>query len=605
MDIHRPARAFLLAATLGTCPLAAAQGIYAEVYAHSNPGDGWAALPGFPSKKAGQPGLPSGSDILISLPSSATVRVFADSPETTDIGVITLRAQPGQLPTLIVGKAQLPQTSTTNPISTLACRNLAGVIANERARTQIHARSIAGPGIDIHHLIRLDLAGDLDAPVIHWADNATPPPALGAVTIAGSVTPAGSIAAYKGAIGPVTIAGDLNGNLTARNGPIASITVQGHIGSQGRPAIAAAGPLNTFAIDRITAAGDIGRPEAPADIITAGAIRIIQANAIHANIDLENNPDAPGFIAGLTTRTGDFTGRLHARSLTSFGGLGTAPCFISIAGNLAGDIVFNNVIRNERPAGPEIDIAGRITENAGIIVGAMHITNPAMPAAEIRVRAEHGLAGRIIVGKGQDANFPPPATVRIGSANPSTVTGSTKFYTTPFATFGGGSVAIAPFNFHQTESFPAHNATVQLASNELLVAVAPRFFGPVFTDTAADMIVEHLAPNTQTWTDRSHQFATEASTSPLGDRTVVVRPIGGLSFSEGHWRLRPVDGSILCAQAIGTPPARFDSEYDDNTYRFTVTGGSNCPPPPTPAHASDDRIDFDNHDGIINPPACP
>lgn len=595
MLIPRPARALLLAATLGTCPLAHAQGIYAEIYSSSA---GWTALPGFPSKAAGQPGLPSGSDLLITLPDSATVRVYADNPTTTDIGVITLRTATNQLPTLIVGKATLPTPSVASPISTPACRNLAGLITNERARAQIHAKSITGPGVEVHQLVRLDLTGDLAAPIVHWADKS--PATLGAVAIAGSVTPLGSIAAYNGAIGPVTITGDLNGHITARTGSIASITIAGNIGAQGQPSIYATAPLNAFAIDSITVAGDIGRPGAPADIVTAGSIRIIEADAIHANIDLETNPASPGYIAALTARTGGLTGSLRARSLTSFGGWDLAPCLVSIAGDLEGDIIFVNGIRNERAQGPEIDIAGNVTEGSSVVVGAMPINNPALPAAEIRVRAEQGLSGQIIVGRGPDTDFPEPATVRVGSNSPKAFTSATKHYPDSFESLGGGSVAIAPFNFHVNESFPTHNATVQLQNNELLVAVAPRFFGPVFTDTAAEMVVEHLAPGAAIWTDRSADFTTEASTSPLGDRTVVVHAVSPHSFTEGQWRLRPVDGSILCARAVNTPLVRFDSEYDDNTYRFTVAGGSDCPSPPTPLRTStDDPITFDDSDGII------
>ncbi len=599
MSIQRPARALLLAAALTLTASANAQGIYAEVYAQTNPGDGWAPLPGFPNRLAGQPGLPSGSDLLIEISNSASIRVFASNPASTDIGVITLRTQPTHMPTLFVGKPLLPQTSSSAPAGTIACRNLKGVQTNELTRVQIHAASITGPGVEVHQLIRLDLTGNLDAPVVHWGDKANPPPAIGAISVAGSVTPAGSVAAYKGAIGPVIVGADLNGHITARNGSIASVTVGADMGSQGNPAIYATLPVSNFSIDSINVAGDIGRPGAPADIITGGTIRLITADAIYANIDLETNPDRPGYLGGLTTRVGGYEGLLRARTLTSFGGLSNAPCFVSIAGDLTGDIIFTNGIRNERAAGPEIDIAGSVTEGSSIIVGAMPITNTAMPASEIRVRAEQGLAGEIIVGKGQDSDFPTNASVRVGMSSPSIVTSSSKHYDNPFASFGGGSVAIAPFNFHKTESWPVHNATVTLAANELLVAVAPRFYGPVTTDTTAEMIVEHLAPSTQTWVDRSAEFFTEASTSPEGDRTIVVHAIGPASFNQGQWRMRPVDGSILSARAISTPDVRFVSEHSDNTYRFSVEGGSSCPPPPGLGRTNTNRITFTEDDGIV------
>lgn len=584
-----------MAAAVCSAPAAFAQGIYAEAYQAGT----WTALPGFPSKAAGQAGLPSGSDIEIDLTTSATVRVYADNPASTDIGVVTLHAQPGLTPTLFIGKPASTQTSTSGPVGQIACRTLAGVHANEKARTQIYAQSISGPGVEVHQLVRLDLTGDLNAPVIHWADKASPAPSIGGINIAGSVTPDGSVAAYNGSIGHVTIGTDLNGHLIARNGAISSITVNGDMGSAGRPAITATAPTGTFAIEHLTVQGDIGRSGALADVAVGGTVRVIVADAIYANIDLENDPARPGFVAGLTTRAGNYTGLFRARSLTSFGGLSTAPCFVSIAGDLDGEIIFTNVIRNERAAGPEIDIAGRVLEGASIVVGAMPINNISMPASEIRVRTEQGLAGQIIVGRGPAEDFSGNAAVRIGTASPSVVTSNSKFDAIPYAEFGGGSVGIAPFNFHTTESWPKHNETIQLAHDDLLVAVAPRFFGPVFTDIGAQMIVEHLAPGEQVWTDRSGDFSVEASTSELGDRTIVVHAIAPASFTEGQWRMRPVDDTLLCAQAIRLPSVKFVSEYDDDTYRFNVEGGSDCPQPRPLSRTNENPVDFSDSDGIV------
>ncbi len=597
MHIQRPAHALLLAAALCQAPAALAQGIYAEVYDQTNAR--WNALPGFPSKAAGQPGLPSGSDLTIEVQGSDTIRVYSDSPTTTDIGVITLDAQPGMAPTLLIGKPSLPQPNANAPLDQLGCRTLAGIKADERTRAQIFAKHISGPGVEVHRLVRLDLTGDLDAPIVHWGDTATPPPSIGVIDIDGSVTPKGSVAAYNGSIGAVTIGGDFNGQLSARRGPITSLSVSGDMGSEGRPAVWASAPLGSFAIERVTVAGDIGRPGELADIITAGAILTIEADEIHANIDLETDPAVPGFLAGVTTRTGGYEGLLRARTLTSFGGWSVAPCMLSIAGDFSGEMIFTNAIRNERAAGPEIDIAGSVTEGSSIIVGAMPVTNTGMPSSEILVRGEQGLQGQIIVGKGQVTDFPGDAAVRVGVGSPSIVTSASKFYDIPFADFGGGSVGIAPFNFHTTESWPHHNATVTLAQNELLVAVAPRFFGPVFTDTSAQMIVEHLEPGAQTWTDRSADFYVEASADETGDRTIVVHADGTASFTAGQWRLRPVDGTLLSARAIGTPEVRFVSEYDDDTYRFTVEGGSDCPLPRGIAQTVDNPITFADGDGII------
>jgi len=592
-------RLALTASAVLFTPTAHAQSIYAEFYASSNPGDGWAALPGFPNQDAGETGLPSGSDILINITNSATIRVFTDDPTNTDIGLVTLNTQPNHIPTLILGKPLLPATNQNAPVSPIACRTLAGITTNEKTRVQIRAHTITGPGIDTHQLIRLDLAGDLDAPVVHWGDQSGSAPNIGAINIGGSITPNGSVAAYRGNIGPVTITGDLNGNISALNGNIAYIQVDGSIGAQGRPLIHASAPVLSFAIEHITVQGDIGRPGSLAGIITAGAVRNITANAIHANIDLETNPTIPGFIASLTTRTGDYTGTFRARTLTSFGGNNQSPCRVFIAGNLDGEMIFTNGMRNEYQNGPEIDIGGTLTQNALFVTGIIARTNTSFPAGEILIRSNQALAGQIIIGKGNATDFNEPAMVTIGTSSPQTVTFNSKHYTTPFAEFGGGAVGVAPFNFHQTESFPVHNATVTLESNELLVAVAPRFFGPVYaTNAPMLMIVEHLADGAQTWTDRSTEFTVEAPTEePEGSRTIVVRAVAPASFGPGQWRLRPVDGALKCAIVVSNPYVRFVSEHTDNTYRFIVAGGSNCP---APAGAPNNEIDFDNASGIIN-----
>lgn len=591
----------LIAAPLTLTANTNAQGIYAEYYATNNPGDGWAPLPGFPSQDAGEPGLPSGSDLTIDAVGNQVIRIFSDEPSTIDIGVVTLNAQPGSAPTLLIANTSQHTLNPGAPLGQPACRTLAGVHADELSKIQINTHTISGPGIDVHQIVRLDLAGDLDAPIVHWGDLAASAPDMGDITIAGDITPKGSIAAYRGDIGAVHIQGDLNGHLIARAGTIDSIDVDGSIGSQGRPAILAKGQRGSMTIGHINVAGDIGRPDALADIITAGNLRTIEANAIHANIDLESDPDVPGYIALLDARTGDFSGSFKARSLTSFGGDSNSPCLVNIAGDLLGNITFTNVVRNENSSGPEIDIAGTVADGASIVIGSMPRTNSGLPAGQVVVRSEKALAGLVVVGKGNSIDFPTPASIQIGTQNPFTVTDSSKHYTTTFDALGGGGVAIAPFNFHENESFPNHNETITLEGNELLTAVAPRFFGPVYaTDMGQHMIIEHLPEGVQDWIDRSNEFTLEAPTEDIsGSRTIVIHAIAPASFTAGQWRIRPVDGALKSAMAITNPDVQFDSEYEDNTYRFNVAGGADCPQPPTPARSNDNEIDFTDSDGII------
>lgn len=599
----------LALALMGLAGTASAQlqGIYVERYDHQNPGDGWAPLDGFPDADSHEPGLDSGSDILIELTNSPTIRVYAHDPSTTDIGVITLKTAPGHAPTLIVGHTLLPQTSADAPLATPACRTLEGVRTSEQTRVQIRAHSISGPGIDAHRLVRLDLSGDLDAPVVHWGTGVTNPPALGAIEVAGDVTTNGSVAAFRGRVGPVRVDGDLNGSVVAKNGRIDFIEVGGSIGAEGRPAIACTAPMGTFAIDRIRAGWSIGRGGVLVDVVATGAVREIEADSIHALIDMESDATRPGFLASMTTRSGDFEGGLRARTLTSFGGWDLAPCAVSIAGDVRGDLIFTNGIRNESDNGPEIDIRGVVREESAIIAGAMFQSSASQSPAEIRVHPDGGLEGTIVVGKGQISDLPDQAVIRVGTQNPLMVTGANPYYSASFDSVGGGSVAVAPFNFHQTESFPNHNATITLESDEILTSVAPRFFGPVFAlDLGMQhMIVEHLPEGGGSWVDRSHEFELAAPTDPaLGSRTVVLSAIAPARFDAGQWRIRPADEALFCSLSLGNPEVKFDSEYEDDTYRFTVAGGSDCPQPRPLGRSTRNDIDFNDSDGITRV-SCP
>ena len=520
MHIQRPAHALLMAAALGSAPAALAQGIYAETWDQTNAR--WNALAGFPSRALGQVGLPSGSDLTIEIQNSATLRVYADNPTTTDIGVITLRTQPGQSPTLLIGKNDLPQPNASTPLTQMACRTLAGVNANELTRVQIHAQNISGPGVEVHRLIRLDLTGDLDAPIIHWGDKSDPAPSVGPIDIEGSITPKGSIAAYEGSIGAVTIADDLNGHITARQGTIASIDVAGDMGSDGRPAIWASAPFGSFAIDHITIAGNIGRPGQLADITTAGSIRMIEADEIRANIDLEADPAIPGFIAGLTTRTGGYEGLLRARTLTSFGGWDIAPCFVSIAGDLypgGHHLAQHRHQRLQVLRHPIRQLRRRLGGHRALQLP--HHRELASPQRNHHARAERTPRRRR------------PSLLR------------------------------ARLHRHQRPD----DRRAPRAEHADLDRSLRRLLDRGFHEP-------HRRP---------HHRRPRARHRQLHRRSVAP----------------PVEGSILSARAIDTPAVRFVSEYDDNTYRFTVAGGSNCPPPPGLGRTNNTRITFEESDGII------
>ena len=590
-------------ASIAMAHSALGQGIYVEAY---NPQTAsWTPLSGFPNRIAGEPGLVSGSDLTISHPGDATIRIFSDEPATTDIGLVTIVADDTEAPTIFISRPATPDIDPSAPAGGRACRALGGILASGQSRIQVFTRTITGPGIEAHEIVRLDILDDLDAPVIHWGDLASPSPKLGAIEVGGNITPQAPIAAYTGGIGSIHTGQDLNATVVSRDGGIESIMVDGNLGSAGRPVIYASAPRGTFALDTLIVNGTIGTANSTVDIDTAGSVRLIEADEIFADIDLELEPSQPGFLAGLTTRTGDFSGSLVARSLTGFGGWSVAPCKVSIAGDLNAAVRFVNGIRNENPSGPEIDIAGSLTTYASITTRAMFRNNPSLPAGEIRIGAEQGLAGQIVIGSGNINDFPEPATVTVGSTNPFVITQNSRFYPDSFDSMGGGAIGIAPFNFHATESFPKHNELIELDAQHQLVRVVVRLYGPAFVEAAPiHMIVEHLPEGSSTWVDRSTDFYLEATESELdASRELVVHALTGQRFDAGQWRLRPAPGTVKCALAKGNPDVVFDSEYADDTYRFSVTGGSDCPAPgglSTPG----DQLQSDIEAGIILVP-CP
>ncbi len=77
------------------------QGIYVEFW--NSVAFQWQAVSGHPDRLTSQPGYTSGSDVTISTANSVIYRVFAVSPTTTDIGVITVTGT-SSIPQLMVGQ---------------------------------------------------------------------------------------------------------------------------------------------------------------------------------------------------------------------------------------------------------------------------------------------------------------------------------------------------------------------------------------------------------------------------------------------------------------------------------------------------------------------
>ncbi len=545
-----------------------AQSIFVEQYTAG----AWRALPGFDAPGGGS-GLPSGSDIALELAGSAVVRISTDDPASTDIGLVSVRVLGTGTPTVLIASGGGPGVNEASPIGAPGARSIAGVIAPDAAM-QIHAGSVSGPGIEARHLVRLDLSGDLDGRVIHWGQPGSTQPGIGGIDIGGSVTANAGIVAVHGRVDRVDVHGDLLGDLAAQNGGFGPISIEGNIGNADRgPSVYAWSGAEALAIETLVVGGAIGTPGTPARVITGGPVFRIEADEIHADIDTQLTDSDFGFVGGVIARAGDLTGSLVIRSLSGFAGNADAPCVISAAGDLDGIIIVENVVRNENPSGPEIDIGGSVTAGSVISVNGMVNLQPGLPGSQIRVGTAGGLQGQIIVHDRDVAPFDADDSIVVGSGF--AVSPQTTSYLTLFEELGGGSVGIAPFNFHPIECFPQHNETITIAPGSALTGAVIRLYGPAFGEAPA-FVIEHRADPISSWTDRSGDFTVlAADTEGASTREIRVEAIGTAAFDAGEWRLRPVDNTLRCAFTVGLPSIGFDSEYADDTYRFTVV--SDCP----------------------------
>lgn len=547
-------------------------------------GSVWQPVPGVT-------GRPSGSDITVALTASDTLRIYADSPAVTDIGLVTVTCPDTAAPTILIARSAPSSPTPAAPLGSSAARSLRGLVAGGRARVQINAGALGRDGLEAFEIVRLDLAGNLDGPVIHWGSSQDGPArGVAAIVIGGSVTPNAPVVAVNGRIALIDVAGDVRATLAAQNGGFGTVEIAGRLGAHDAPAdVFGWSGAATHGLSFLLVGGDIGHPDARGAIQTGGAVVRIEAEAVHAHIDTlldTSDPADLGFLGGLICRSGSLTGSLAARTLTGFGGWSEAPCRLAVSGDLDALVLFQNGVRNENPAGPEIDIRGTVAPDAIISAGSFITSNPTMPGALLRVGGP--LQGQVIAGTDVAGSFADPASIQIGLTSPFMVTPAGKHYTTLFGELGGGAVGVAPFNFHPLECFPQHNETIELAPGERLEGAVARLYGPAFAESPA-MTVEHRTGPDAPWTDRSADFAVLiAGEQADADREITIRGIAGAHFEPGEWRLRPADASIRCAFTRGTPAVVFDSEYDDDTYRFIVAGG--CQPRTGGQGRIDDRF---------------
>ena len=144
----------------------------------------------------------------------------------------------------------------------------------------------------------------------------------------------------------------------------------------------------------------------------------------------------------------------------------------------------------------------------------------------------------------------------------------------------GGSIGLAPFNFHQRvqappvgtakDCDPYQTETVVVGSSENFREAKIWHYGPVYCPgTGPHFRVEYKLPFAEAnWQDRTHLFkikTTQTGTDAASaQRNVVIRndALAGNTTgfkSAGIWRIRPLAGKVLCGNVSGNPDVEYDS----------------------------------------------
>ena len=262
------------------------------------------------------------------------------------------------------------------------------------------------------------------------------------------------------------------------------------------------------------------------------------------------------------------------------------------------DGAFSGIIRVAEDMG-SIDVNSSNITPAGeglIIIGTeMGITGSG--GGTLRFRGNEGLNCQIIVNAD---NGPPDfsgsyedyfrSNVTVDAAGVD-VTGSTLYQSSPFPERDGpyyhmlseqlgGSIGVAPFNFHQRDTAPPtgvsrdcdpyHRELIAIPLGGSLDEATISHYGPVFVDTANEtepyFRVEYKLPG-KPWTDRTSLFEvdlTQTGTSEAtAQRNVVIKkkstnPNGFVAV--GQWRIRPYADKVRCAYVTGNPDVHYVSD---------------------------------------------
>lgn len=586
-------------------------GIYVEVYAapggcSANPpnSDGWLAVPGFPNRGAGCPGvtpadgLPYGSNITFSPQANRTYRIFGVS-STQSIGTITLTGTAPGVVLLLGRRISSPPFGPGSPLVETAAAGSIGSVSAPFASVYGRSKGTIG-AVTAAAVFRLDATnfiGNLDI--------------TNSVTIVRGGT-LSDIRSRAANIGTVVIENwdnglpvqDYVGTITADVGDIVSVAVVGAkfrgnlLAEQGR-INAVSGELGIGPVSgtpsTIRARNGVGTVFAPginAEITAnfgggSGAISLVEANGTTANgfagsltaAAISGTPGQGIGVTGPLTATVNIVGNVSLPVTVS--GVASAP--FSIGGQVSQPILFNGGIgsgpvsigtlaaRLAMPSTPSgssltlgtlasggrIDIAGNHSGSllaTGQFAGSLNIGGSL--SGQVSVSTPVGLSGRVIVNA---ANTAPPATwegeVSVGPvilAPSQTGLSRSPHYQQYASVLGGGTIGLVPFALHDESCSPSNIRAAQHHIEDPVLT--PESFRATESGPASEVRLRFYGPikkestgNCVSLSKVNYITGMEGTlldsmiiTDVVDGHTLRVRSTGLSDFTPGLYRIRPV-----------------------------------------------------------------
>lgn len=588
-------------------------------------GDGWFAVPGFPSRGATCPGatpqngLAYGSNVSFTGNAGASYRVFAvDSAQA--IGSITVS---GSGFTLIVGRSSLTNPPFTNPTVPLVTPGggAIGAISAPGGTVQVRSTGVV-TSVSANSIVRIDARNGIGT-----VDSATTIFAVRAPRITGNVSAAGTITS-------VLIENWDSGNSTQDYTSVvssSSSSVQEVLVSGAR--VLGAVTADQGAIGVIGGGSVVGIGPAagtPAVIRAQNGIERITAPSINATITANHN-GGTGQIQTLQATTGTFAGSLHASDV---GASGTG---LTVSGAMSANVTVTGDVRNQVLVGGAssgtIGLGGTISQpvtfNGGVSAGsvALGTVNAAVivtgsmarpltigaigPSGSVRIGgslsgtlnvAAGGLQGRAVVNAASGTG------TWTGSSSVGTIALSPlPDYIALSASLGGGAVGHVPFRLHNQDCIPENSTSSPasvLNSRFCHVHTAVSDCGGTVNYDDQSIILTHYGPiapesatlppftcfaDGNTATDYAQFMRWEIVNDGTSRRLEVYGdPDQQVQFVPGRYRVFPVrtgtTNRLLCAGMLPGAPATPVADYE---YVFDIVRDCN-------RNGVDDAVDISN-----------